>query len=489
MKKISSKLILAIIFIVSIIFQLFFSLSTENFSSDDAYLNLRLTQHISENKAHLNYDNLSYGGRELIYPVLFYYLFALLSFVPFAFKLLPIIFSSLIILIVYLISFEFTKDERVSLLASFISAFIPVYFSLTLNKFSIFSLAIPIFFFMLYCFIKMDQERKYLDYFVMFSFILPLLHPIAFLIPISFIFYLILTTTEGIEVSKLKKEAIVFSIFLIILIQFILYKKAFLNYGFSVIWQNIPKLILDNYFSNINIFKAIIGLGILPLIYGLAGVVYSYFKSKKDSFFLINGVLLGVFLLLILRLININLGLAFLGISLTILSAVSLSRYFAYLKITKFQRFENYILLGIVLAIIILSVFPSFLTSRSIIKSTLADDDTSLFVQIREKTPPGSTILAPLEVGHLITYHGKRKNVIDSNFLMAQNSEQRYLDVMEIYTTPFEIEALELMKKYRVDYMIINEKIKEIYKIKEVSYIKDEKCFKEVFNNVYEILC
>ncbi|MBS3145966.1 hypothetical protein J4414_04145 [Candidatus Woesearchaeota archaeon] len=72
---------------------------------------------------------------------------------------------------------------------------------------------------------------------------------------------------------------------------------------------------------------------------------------------------------------------------------------------------------------------------------------------------------------------------------MAQNSEQRYLDVMEIYTTPFEIEALELMKKYRVDYMIINEKIKEIYKIKEVSYIKDEKCFKEVFNNVYEILC
>jgi len=489
MKKISSKVILVIIFVLVTLFQLFFALSTKNFSSDESYLNLRLTEKISENKFHLRYDNLSYGGRDLVYSPLFYYLFVFLSLVPFVFKIIPIILSSLIILVVYLISFELTKDEKASLIASLMSAFIPVYFSLILNNFSIFSLAIPAFFFMLYCFIKIGQHKKYLEYFVVLSFILPLLHPIAFLLPIALMFYLILTTTEDIEVSKLKKEVLIFSIFLTILLSFIIYKRAFLAYGFNVIWQNVPAQISGNYFSNINILKAIISLGILPLIYGIVGIVYSYFKGKKDSFFLINGVLLAVFLLLVLRLINLNIGLTFLGIALTILSAVALARYFIYLRKTKFYNFENYLTLIIIIAVVILSIIPSYLTSSGIIKSTIADEDLSLFKEIKGKTPPGSTVLAPLQFGHLITYQAERKNVVDSNFLLAPNPEQRLLDVADIYTTQFEVKALELLEKYDVDYIITDEKIIEEYNIEEVSYIKDEKCFKEILPEVFEVIC
>lgn len=489
MKKISPKAILAIIFALTILFQLFFALSIQTFSSDEAYLNLRLTEKISENKFHLRYDNLSYGGRDLVYSPAFYYLFVFLSLIPLVFKLIPIMFSSLIVLIVYLISFELTKDEKVSLIASLMSAFIPVYFSLILNNFSIFSLAIPIFFFMLYCFIKISQHKKYLEYFVVLSFISPLLHPIAFLLPIALMFYLILTTTEDIEVSKLKKEVIIFSIFLTILLSFIIYKRAFLTYGFNVIWQNVPPQISGNYFSNINILKAIISLGILPLIYGLVGVVYSYFKEKKDSFFLINGVLLAVFLLLILRLINLNTGLTFLGISLTIPSAVALARYFIYLRKTKFYKLENYLTAIIVIAVVILSIIPSYITSKDIIKSTIADEELSLFKEIKQKTPPGSTVLAPLEFGHLITYQAKRKNVVDSNFLLAPNPEQRLLDIEEIYTTNFEVKALELLEKYDVDYIITTKKIIEKYNLGEVSYIEDEKCFKEILPEVFEVVC
>ncbi|HLC37411.1 MAG TPA: hypothetical protein VJJ53_01370 [Candidatus Nanoarchaeia archaeon] len=489
MKKISPKVILAIIFMLAILFQLFFALSTKNFSSDESYLNLRLTEKISENKFHLRYDNLSYGGRDLVYSPLFYYLLVFLSLIPLVFKIIPIIFSSLIVLIVYLISFELTKDEKVSLIASLMSAFIPVYFSLILNSLSIFSLAIPGLFFMLYCFIRIGQHKKYLEYFVVLSFILPLLHPIAFLLPISIMFYLILTITEDVEVSKLKKEVIIFSTFLTILLSFIIYKRAFLTYGFNVIWQNVPPQISGNYFSNINILKIIISLGILPLIYGIVGVVYSYFKGKKDSFFLINGVLLAVFLLLLLRLINLNIGLTFLGIALTILSAVALAKYFVYLRKTKFYNLENYLTVIIIVAVIILSIIPSYIASKNLIKSTITDEELSLFKEIKGKTPPGSTVLAPLEFGHLITYQAKRKNVADSNFLLAPNPEQRLLDIAEIYTTPFEVKALELLEKYDVDYIITNKKIIEKYNIAEVSYIKDEKCFKEILPEVFEVIC
>ena len=204
---------------------------------------------------------------------------------------------------------------------------------------------------------------------------------------------------------------------------------------------------------------------------------------------MINGVLLAVFLLLVLRLINLNIGLAFLGIALTILSAVALARHFIYFRKTKFYKFENYLTVIIVIAVVILSIIPSYITSKDIIKSTIADEEFSLFKEIKGKTPPGSTVLAPLEFGHLITYKAKRKNVVDSNFLLAPNPEQRLLDIEDIYTTQFEVKALELLEKYAVDYIVTNKKMIEKYNIGEVSYIKDEKCFKEILPEVFEVIC
>ena len=64
--KINAKLILIVIFLISLSFRLYISFTNPTLSSDESYFNLRLTEHIIKDKTPLSYDELSYSGRDLI---------------------------------------------------------------------------------------------------------------------------------------------------------------------------------------------------------------------------------------------------------------------------------------------------------------------------------------------------------------------------------------------------------------------------------------
>ena len=132
--KLNKYLILIILFVLA--FRLFFVFQTDNYSSDESYFHLRYINHILEEKNPLFYDDLSYGGRPVVYPPLFHYILALLSFVPFAFKILPAIFISSLIIIAYLISKEIYANKTINLLIALLAGFIPVILSQTLNQIS-----------------------------------------------------------------------------------------------------------------------------------------------------------------------------------------------------------------------------------------------------------------------------------------------------------------------------------------------------------------
>lgn len=490
-----NSLYVLLIFFVAIVFRLYFVLQTPYFSDDVSYYNIKNINAINEQGKPLFDDPLSFGGASQYFPPLFFYFMSFFSFFfgKIAFKVVPVIFLSLIAVVVYLISKQITEDENAALLSSFISVFIPITISETLNKVSAYSLSLFIIFFMVYCLMKI-QNKFYLAMFVILSILLPLIHPIAFLLSISLIFYAILLNVEFVKLNKLIKEAILFYIFISLLVEFIFFKQSFINLGFNAIWQNIPSEIFINFYRNISVLEVLFQIGAISLIFGIIGIVFGVFKYKKDSVFLIYGIILATALLLLLKLIDFSVGMVFLGISLTIASSLGFEKLFKYIRITKFSNFENHIKFLLLLIVLFTFVWPSYSNAGKVISNALTDDEYYSFIWLKNNTLENSTILSSPYEGNYITSIANRKSFIDRNFLFYKNINNRFLVVKFIFKSESKVKSLELLKKYNIGYIYLSERTKRDYGINKIKYIREnDECFKRVFRTekteIYRKLC
>ena len=110
-----------------------------------------------------------------------------------------------------------------------------------------------------------------------------------------------------------------------------------------------------------------------------------------------------------------------------------------------------------------------------------------------DNTDPNSTVLVSVREGHALSYFANRKNVIDDNFLLIENLDQRLEDLDDIYSTRFITGAISLINKYGIDYIMLTDKTREYYNLEEINYVKDKKCFNEVYKidnlRIYESKC
>lgn len=480
--------ILFAIFFVTLLFRAAFSAQTATFSDDSAYYNLRHIGHISQSAQPLIYDEFSYGGRYIIDSNIFHYIFAgFRAFLPdfVVFKILPELFFALLIFSVYGIAKRLTDNEISPLIAAFISGFIPIFIENTINTISIYSIVFPLVFYQAYCLMNIETHKVK---FAVLSFVLPLVHPFAAILALSFLFYLILLNLESIKVKRQSREAIIFYTMLVLLISFILYKKAFLSFGLNALMQNIPGALLDSYFVNINVFSLISGIGIIPLILGAIGIIFGIAWEKKEPAFLLSAMILADFALLFLRLISFTVGMAFLGILLAIMCSVSIQKAIAYVKMTKFARHKTMIFACFMLLILLTLVVPSYFAAERAIASSVSSDDIMALEWIRENTPEDATILGNINEGNEIAAIAERKNVADNAFLFAPD---RYNDVYTMLTTESLVKATQLMGKYSVDYVLVSEKTLKDYNMEGLKYAS-ESCLMAEYSErakVYRIVC
>ncbi|MEK6862940.1 MAG: hypothetical protein AABW57_02135 [Nanoarchaeota archaeon] len=483
--KLKPSTILVIICLLTLAFRLYFAFSVQSFSSDESYFHFRLINYIIEHKLPMFHDNLSYGGSNIYYPQLFHILLALFSFIPYFLKIFPAIIASSLVIVVYLIAKKITNDDVSSLLTAFLAAFIPIEIRNSVNQISIYSFIVPLILISYLCLINLEQ-KKYFNLFLVLSFLLPLIHTSSLLFIFSLLFYFILSNTESLFISRYKKEVMMFSFFLILLINFLIYKGVFLQYGINVIWQNIPSSLFSEYFKGLNVLEAIYLTGVLPIIFGSFGIFLGLFKEKNDSIILLTAAILTTLFLLSIKILNLQTGLLFLTVFLVIVSSLTISKIYSYLSLTKFSKFKKYVSLIIVLLIVGLSFIPSYFVAKSLPNY---DPQVKSFQWINENTEKNSTILVPFEIGNILTAIAERKNVMDNNFLLAKNTEERFQDVNLVYNTFSKIKALEALRKYDVRYIYVDDYVKDKYKIKGIRYIDDEKCFEEIKNDVYKIVC
>jgi len=474
--------------------RLYFAFQTPYFS-EDAYFNIRQIEHIKNTGLPLFKDDLSYSGRNFLFQPFFHYILAFFNlFMPLNLvcKLLPNIFASCLIFIIYLIAKEITKSQGAALFSSFISGFIPIFFAETLNSVSVFSLVIPVMFFLIYSLIKINKDEKYISYFIVSIIIIALMHASAFLLIMAFLLYVLFIKIEHLKQRRSELELIIFSTILVIWLNFVIYKNAFLIHGQFVIWQNIPRGLLGQYFSQLSILNALFYIGIIPLVSGIY-VIYKYtFKKKNRKIYLLMGFVLSGLFLLWFKLIPLKTGLIFFGVIFVLLFSKFYSDSILFIDKTKFSKYKIVFIAVLFLVFIFNSIIPTIGYTSKIIRETPSKHEIDALLWLKNNSNEKDVILASLDEGYLVNAVAERKNVIDKNFLLIKDAEQRLEDIRKIYITPYETEAIPLLNKYHIKYIFFSKRAMNDYNIVDLNYRTDEKCFELVYDKevkIYKSLC
>lgn len=484
---------LLVIFFVTLSFRLFFAFQTPHYSSDNDYYTLRNIDYIKENLKPMTYDELSYGGRPVIESFIFYYLMAIFSWIPLIFKILPAVLISLLVFAVYYLTKEITDSESASLFSAFMASFLPILITGTLNQISVYTILIPLLFFSVYCLININEE-KYTGWFIFLSFLLPFLHPIALLFSFGFLLYYLLVITEDMKLSERRKEAIFFFLLLSLFIGFIMYKKVFLETGFNIFLQNVPKDLLVQYFRQANMFDMIISIGILPFLLGISGVFYGVFKEKRHSVLILSSIVFMCIVSLVFMMVRYEVGLMFLGISLAIISSLAIEKLFKYFDKTKFSKHKNLFKYSLFALIALTLVLPSIFAAINVLNNTLSDDEFQALTELRNDTDENSTILTNVDEGNTMMYITNRKSAIDNNFYLIPRINQRYEGLNGVYTTTSSTKALQALHEYNVKYVYVSSRTKDEYNIEKLKYVQEnDECFKEIKDmgrtQVFKISC
>ena len=445
-----------LVFFAVFFVRLFFAFQVPFFSSDVAYLQARVVDHLVSSPSPLFFDSLGWGGRYLMANV-FHYVLAFFSlFLPefFVFKVVPNLLASLIVFPVFLIVYRITKRFSVSLFCALLSAFVPVFFIHTFNHLSVMSLVVPLFFFLIYAWLRIPSKFWVVFYvfgIVFFSF----LHPFSIVFVLGLTLYVVLMKIEGLRVSVAELELLLFSLAFIFWSQFLIYKNFILFHGFKVIWQNIPFELLSEHFFRLPVWGVVLEVGLFPLIFGIFIFYKRVFRTKKGFFYLFFGFACLITFLLWLRLIELFYGLMLIGIILVVLFGSWLVLFESYLKKTRVAGLRNILTLLLLFFVLFSSFVPVVVGVEKELRETISSDVFDAFLWLKNNSSPDSVVLAPVHFGHYITALSNRTNVIDSVFLLQAHGNERFKDVRRVFSSVLETEVVDILDKYDVDYVIV----------------------------------
>ena len=176
----------------------------------------------------------------------------------------------------------------------------------------------------------------------------------------------------------------------------------------------------------------------------------------------------------------------FMGIILCIFSASGLNLVYRYLQTLKFNWVKNVFLALILILFVFTSFIPSY--TSAIENNEIANSKIKEMKWIDINTDFNSTVLGNVNEGNLIASIGKRKNVVDSNFIFAPNPVERVNDIQIIYSTVSEAVAKQLISKYDIDIIYVSDQTRDLYDIQNLTYAENSACFESVRGGTYYVV-
>ncbi|MCF7860749.1 glycosyltransferase family 39 protein [Candidatus Woesearchaeota archaeon] len=467
MKKTNLWLIAILVVVLSA--RLFFSVSHPHFMPE-AYDYLVHTKEIASSlipdplkivSSDLYTDNLAYN-----------YIIALCSHftgIEIASTIIPNAFAALVSLVCFIIVRDLTKDDTASLLSALVSGFIPVFFTETFDSLSIYTIVIPVFFLLSYSFMNITQ-KKHEHRYLIFLLALIVLHPAISIFILSIIFYFIILQTEKVKLKKQETEIIIFTMLLYVWFTFLIYKNKMLLLGPNIIWQNIPQSVLGQYYYGVDFFSIIAGVGLIPFMAGIY-MIYKYiFRERNHKMNFILAIGLSVMVLIIFNLIKLKVGLIFLGIIFALLLGLFYNYINEYISKTKVAKYGPLIRISIILITIISILIVTI--SNSI--TTLSESQVTDMVEVLKQSEINRTdlVISSPDTSNMITYFKDSRLILSDQYLKYDNPDKLYNDIEELYTTPFIIDALRIIRDYNITYIMLSEWERERFGVPILKYSK-----------------
>lgn len=440
--------------------RMFFALKTPYLSSDNSYLYARGVEALHDGKL-LWFDDLGFGGRTWLRSPLFELIVALGSFVmPFglAVKIIPNIFASLLAVPAFLIAHELTRHDGISLTTAGLVGIVPVFVANTFNHLTPLSLALPLFFLMVWLWMARPLKvRSFLVVMLVFAFA----HPLSAVFVLSILVYFVLMLIEGARVEVSEYELGLFTIFFTLWAQFLVYKRAILFHGASVIWQNIPPALLSMFYTNVSLLQAIVQVGAYPLAEG----IYALYKtggSADRKVMLLLAITLVSGGLLWLKLIDLSTGLMLLGIVLAILLSKWSSLFLQYVRLTKIARFAPALICASFTLAFVTTAVPAWALVQGELGESITHEEVVALEGLGARAGHAAVVFAPVGYGHYVEFFGGLETVVDGFFLLKNGVPERYRDADRALRTFSETEAVGLFNKYNVSYIVVPPRVPDI---------------------------
>ncbi len=454
----------------------------DSYSDTYSYYVLRNVESIQRDFVPLVDDRLSSATRFDFSEAVFFYLLAFFGFVfgnTYLWVFVNLAASS-IVFAVFLISKTTTGNIPVALFTSFMSGFIAIFFSKTINSLSQYAFLIPGVFFLIYFLININKKKSNVAAFSALFIFLLLLNPSVAAFITGLFIYLVLLKIEKMSITSTEADVSFFSLFFSLWFYLLMFKSLLSEAGYSAIWQNIPKQILELYFSRTNIIDTLYLIGIIPSFAGLYVIYTRLFERKSKQIYVIISFALADIALFAFKLINLELGLMFLGVIMTLLFADFFHFFMSYLQKTKFSFLKWPAFMLVFLLFFLSSVFPSLSLALSEAGTSITQQEIDALRFLAGKAP-GVVVAAP-EEGYLVEYFAKKKPLLDYNFLFTPKTTQRYEDIKIIFTSAISSKVLELMDKYDARYIVFSDYAREKYNITRLAYTRDS-YFSLIYNN------
>jgi hypothetical protein len=399
------------------------------FIGEDSYLNLRLSEHYSR------YDHLSYSGRMSDYNIGLPFI---LSLVPDIIKrYFPLLIGLLTFIIFYFLLDEFNiKEKELSLLLLIISpTFIYLFNNLNNYFFAVFL--------SLSGFYLINKKSKVYATLGIFSFfIMPLFN---FTISLLSIILLVLYTIFSKKKHKqpyLIALSLTTLIFIIYFAYLTLHSGYQFNYNFSLYEQNFNSKLMQ-IFSDLG---STFGLSIFAFILFFFGLI-KVWKIKYKNLFIFFSVL---FLTIMIFIKPTSLFL--LNFFVAIFAAKGF--YYLYNKVWSNETLKYLTILTLVCGLVF--------STASFIKQSIDSQPTDSIMNGLEylSYQRFGTVLTHPERGKFVNYVGMA-NVMDTSYSFAPDVNERWQDMQEIFHTRDMEKVLEMIKKYNIRYVWVDDYFKD----------------------------
>jgi hypothetical protein len=444
-----NKKALTIICLVALFIRLLFAAQSATLAPE-AYPTVRQVEHIVDTGLPLFDDEILGAAPE--FPLFPYIVAFSALFLPdnLAYIITPNILAVTLHIALFFLILELTNSKQLAFAGSFASIFLPSYLEATLLTVSSLSLAIPLFIVLVTLFLKLRKTKENRNVLLFVFLVLCFTHPIALICFPFLVGTTILTTIRRSKDEVAQLEFALFASFFLLWLYILLYKESLAASGIRTLQANLPAAAQSAVYADVTLVTLATAIGVIP--FGLA--LFAAYKEGVAHHVGIQAILalaVSTALVMLLKIIPLQTGLALFGVVCIVLAAVGLQHIQSYNKGLRKQTLPQVGTALVLILFALTSVLPTITAGATAVQQTVPADMHNAALWLRENSQQDILVLTDPLYASFVQTVSERPVYLTENYLAYSDAEHRYNVAQKMLSGK---ETAKLANQERIDYIV-----------------------------------